>query len=211
MYQFEFADFSSTLISSCHYSAVTDIVFPQSVPCNRIAFLFLGYPFLATYVRSRMCLKAEHAWERGYQPTKTTCQTTYISCLHTHICFPSLSKSSELFATSSRNNVCVWHTVTGKELLRLVVPNLTCHAVDITPDGGAIITGADMFCCCLIWSLCIFCKCEILLRSDVIPLAWDDGKIRAFYPESGKPMYTIHDAHNKVCVVWINAPLVPLL
>ena len=32
-----------------------------------------------------------------------------------------------------------------------------------------------------------------------IPLAWDDGKIRAFYPESGKPMYTIHDAHNKVC------------
>jgi len=31
MYQFEFADFSSTLLSSCHHSAVTDIVFPQSV------------------------------------------------------------------------------------------------------------------------------------------------------------------------------------
>ena len=27
--------------------------------------------------------------------------------------------------------------------------------------------------------------------------AWDDGKIRAYYPQSGKPMYTIHDAHNK--------------
>ena len=63
----------------------------------------------------------------------------------THICFPSRRKSSDLFATSSRNTVCVWHTVTGKELLRLVVPNLTCHAVDITPDGGAIITGAETF------------------------------------------------------------------
>ena len=31
----------------------------------------------------------------------------------------------------------------------------------------------------------------------LIPTAWDDGKIRAFYPQSGKPMYTIHDAHNK--------------
>lgn len=62
---------------------------------------------------------------------------------HTHIHFPSRRKSSELFATSSRSTVCVWHTVTGKELLRLVVPNLTCHAVDITPDGGAIITGAE--------------------------------------------------------------------
>ena len=28
-------------------------------------------------------------------------------------------------------------------------------------------------------------------------VAWDDGKIRAFLPESGKPAYVIHDAHSK--------------
>ena len=28
-------------------------------------------------------------------------------------------------------------------------------------------------------------------------LAWNDGKIRAYTPESGKLKYTIHDAHNK--------------
>jgi len=38
---------------------------------------------------------------------------------------------------------------------------------------------------------------QLRLSYVFIPLAWDDGKIRAFYPESGKPMYTIHDAHNK--------------
>lgn len=39
------------------------------------------------------------------------------------------------------------------------------------------------------------CVCQIVL---LYTLAWDDGKIRAFYPESGKQMYTIHSAHNKV-------------
>jgi WD40 repeat protein len=83
----------------------------------------------------------------------------------TDICFPQ--GSSDLFATSSYGDVRVWHASTGKELLRLSTPNITCHAVTFTPDGKAIIT------------------------------AWDDGKIRAFYPQSGRPMYTIHDAHNK--------------
>ncbi|CAI8045501.1 Cilia- and flagella-associated protein 52 [Geodia barretti] len=83
----------------------------------------------------------------------------------TDVCFPQ--KSSDLFATSSYSDVRVWHADTGKELLRLSTPNVTCHAVAFTPNGKAIIT------------------------------AWDDGKIRAFYPQSGKPMYTISDAHNK--------------
>ena len=52
-----------------------------------------------------------------------------------------LRESSELFATSSHNDVRVWHAETGKELLRLIMPNLTCAAVDFTPDGRAIITG----------------------------------------------------------------------
>ena len=92
-------------------------------------------------------------------------------------------QSSELFATSSYSDVRVWHADTGKELLRLSTPNITCHAVAFTPDGKAIITG-----------MCIytrFSQCQCFL------LAWDDGKIRAFYPQSGRPMYTIHDAHNK--------------
>ena len=49
--------------------------------------------------------------------------------------------SSDLFATSSRHDVRVWHSNTGKELLRISVPNLQCNALAITPDGNAIITG----------------------------------------------------------------------
>ena len=113
--------------------------------------------------------------------------------LHTHHMVHPPSDSSELFATSSRGDVRVWHTGTGKELLRLVVPNLSCHALDITPDGGAILTGTHTH------STCILVHSTIVLFF-LLSLAWDDGKIRAFYPESGKPMYTIHDAHNKVCM-----------
>jgi WD40 repeat protein len=83
----------------------------------------------------------------------------------TDICFPR--RSSELFATSSRHDARIWHSTTGKELLRIKVANLFCNAIEITPDGKAIITG------------------------------WDDGKIRAFYPETAKSIYTIHNAHSK--------------
>jgi hypothetical protein len=31
----------------------------------------------------------------------------------------------------------------------------------------------------------------------MIASGWDDGKIRAFYPESGKVMFTINDAHQR--------------
>ena len=50
-------------------------------------------------------------------------------------------ESSELFVTSSINDVRVWHAASGKELLRLSIPNLTCNAVNITNDGHAVITG----------------------------------------------------------------------
>ena len=52
-----------------------------------------------------------------------------------------LSGSSELYATSSHDDVRVWHADTGKELLRVTNSNMICHAVCITPDGKAIITG----------------------------------------------------------------------
>lgn len=51
------------------------------------------------------------------------------------------SESSELYATSSHDDVRVWHAETGKELLRITNSNMICHAVLITPDGKAIITG----------------------------------------------------------------------
>lgn len=46
------------------------------------------------------------------------------------------------------------------------MPNLECFCVGFTADGGSIISG------------------------------WNDGKIRAFLPQSGNLMYVINDAHN---------------
>ena len=79
----------------------------------------------------------------------------------------------------------MWHADTGKELLRLSTPNVTCHAVAFTPNGKAIITGNQV--------TSSISQCH----TSHLNSAWDDGKIRAFYPQSGKPMYTISDAHNK--------------
>lgn len=85
----------------------------------------------------------------------------------------------------------VWHAASGKELLRIAVPNLLCNALEITPDGKAIVTGQSSK--TQLYSLhVLFINCSIMHF-----LAWDDGKIRTFFPESGKPAYTIHDAHGK--------------
>lgn len=74
---------------------------------------------------------------------------------------------SEVFATASTGCIRVWHLATCRELLRVAVPNLECFCVAFTTDGKSIISG------------------------------WSDGKIRAFAPQSGKLLYTIHDAHQK--------------
>ncbi|TUJ41097.1 Cilia- and flagella-associated protein 52 [Bagarius yarrelli] len=55
---------------------------------------------------------------------------------------------------------------TSKELLRIQVPNMTCHAVGFMPDGRSIYS------------------------------AWNDGKIRLFSPESGRLMRMITNAHS---------------
>ena len=34
------------------------------------------------------------------------------------------------------------------------------------------------------------------MRRHFLLAGWDDGRIRVFYPESGKPKYTIEDAHK---------------
>lgn len=77
------------------------------------------------------------------------------------------SGTSELFATCSFEDIRVWHSSTSQELLRIKVPNKTCNSLTFARDGSAIISG------------------------------WDDGKIRAFYPESGRVMFVINDAHQR--------------
>ncbi|NXC20565.1 CFA52 protein, partial [Corythaeola cristata] len=80
------------------------------------------------------------------------------------IVFPS--GISDLFATCSKNDIRVWYTPEHRELLRVVVPNMTCYALDITRDGKSIVS------------------------------AWSDRKIRAFRGQTGRPMYVINDAHS---------------
>lgn len=75
--------------------------------------------------------------------------------------------NSELFLSCSKNDIRIWNAAKMQEILRIQVPNLTCHCIDITEGGDTILSG------------------------------WDDGKIRAFFPESGKLKYIIHDAHTE--------------
>ena len=59
----------------------------------------------------------------------------------------------------------MWNSQTSSELLRIDVAGVECLCVAIARDGKSIVSG------------------------------WKDSKIRAFTPETGKLMYTIHDAH----------------
>ncbi|XP_029456180.1 cilia- and flagella-associated protein 52 [Rhinatrema bivittatum] len=74
--------------------------------------------------------------------------------------------TSELFATCSKSDIRVWYNLSNKELLRITIPNMTCHSIAFMKDGKSIIS------------------------------AWNDGKIRAFTPESGRLMYVIENAHS---------------
>ncbi|XP_054312590.1 cilia- and flagella-associated protein 52 isoform X1 [Pongo pygmaeus] len=104
IFQVSFTDFKETLIATCHFDAVEDIVFPFG--------------------------------------------------------------TAELFATCAKKDIRVWHTSSNRELLRITVPNMTCHGIDFMRDGKSIIS------------------------------AWNDGKIRAFAPETGRLMYVINSAHR---------------
>nr|XP_020760200.1 cilia- and flagella-associated protein 52 [Odocoileus virginianus texanus] len=104
IYRVSFTNFKETLITTCHFESVEDIVFPFG--------------------------------------------------------------TAELFATCAKKDIRVWHTLTNRELLRITVPNMTCHGIDFMRDGKSIIS------------------------------AWDDGRIRAFAPETGRLMYVINNAHR---------------
>ena len=78
---------------------------------------------------------------------------------------------SEVFATAGSSDVRVWHVSEARELLRVSCPNVECKCVSFMPDGGSILSG------------------------------WSDGKIRVFAPQTGRLMYTIHDAHKEVSAI----------
>lgn len=73
----------------------------------------------------------------------------------------------DLVVTSSHGDMRVWNTKAKQELLRIQVPNLECSCCFVTPSGSAIVSG------------------------------WDDGKIRAFYPETGRMKFIIPEAHSE--------------
>lgn len=73
---------------------------------------------------------------------------------------------SDIYCTCSYQDIRVWNMQKNQELLRITVQNMTCNAVIIMPGGKMIVS------------------------------AWDDGRIRAFAPESGKPIFVIEDAHR---------------
>ncbi|CAF0892575.1 unnamed protein product [Didymodactylos carnosus] len=75
--------------------------------------------------------------------------------------------SSELFGTCSFQDIRIWHAPTGNELLRITQANKTCNSICFTRDGKIIVSG------------------------------WDDGRIRCFYPETGREMFTVNDAHHR--------------
>jgi len=75
------------------------------------------------------------------------------------------SQSSALFATAAASDIRVWRTSSLVELLRIQVNGGTCQSLLFSPDGKCVISG------------------------------WLDGKIRAFTPQTGRPLWTIEDAH----------------
>ncbi|VFV44929.1 wd repeat-containing protein 16 [Lynx pardinus] len=79
IYRVNFTDFKETLIATCHFEAVQDVVFPFG--------------------------------------------------------------TAELFATCAKKDIRVWHTLSNRELLRITVPNMTCHGIDFMRDGKSIISG----------------------------------------------------------------------
>lgn len=94
---------------------------------------------------------------------KRLIKTSHYSAVHC-ICFPHAC--SDLLVSSSLQDIRLWETKEGKELLRLSVANKTCNVVAITRDGKSILSG------------------------------WDDGCIRAYYPESGRLMYVMDHTYG---------------
>lgn len=90
---------------------------------------------------------------------RSTCHSSRIN----DVAFPR--NYSEVFATCALSDIRVWNCKNRAELLRIQVPNLECHCLAFSEDGGTILSG------------------------------WSDGRLRAFLPQSGKLRFVINDAH----------------
>eukprot|EP00696_Hemimastix_kukwesjijk_P004816 gnl/Hemi2/16160_TR5363_c0_g1_i3.p1 gnl/Hemi2/16160_TR5363_c0_g1~~gnl/Hemi2/16160_TR5363_c0_g1_i3.p1 ORF type:complete len:512 (-),score=167.19 gnl/Hemi2/16160_TR5363_c0_g1_i3:116-1651(-) len=76
---------------------------------------------------------------------------------------------SGLFVTCAENEIRVWNAGTTAEILRITEPTtkaaLLCNCAVVMKDGRSILSG------------------------------WDDGKVRAYSPQTGRQLFVIHDAH----------------
>ncbi|XP_014217506.1 cilia- and flagella-associated protein 52-like [Copidosoma floridanum] len=90
-----------------------------------------------------------------------TCHTATIY----DVAFPH--NYSEIFATSSKNDIRLWRLETQRELLRITVPNFVCTSIYFSYDGRMLVS------------------------------AWNDGIIRAFTPQTGRLIFAILNAHLK--------------
>ncbi|KNC98884.1 uncharacterized protein SPPG_05851 [Spizellomyces punctatus DAOM BR117] len=105
---------------------------------------------------------------------KSTCHYSAVN----DIAFPE--DSSDVFATASDTDIRIWNAHTSQELLRIAVPNLECKCITFKKDGSSLISG------------------------------WNDGKIRAFGPQTGRLQYEITDAHKKgVTALAVTSPTSP--
>ena len=68
----------------------------------------------------------------GYHQQWVICMAVYVG-----VC----SNCSQMVATCGYQDIRVWNLNDHRELLRITVPNMTCHAVTITVDGKSIISG----------------------------------------------------------------------
>lgn len=90
-----------------------------------------------------------------------------VSCHHNKVHDIAFFKgTAALFATCGYEDIRIWDAKLFRELLRIRKDNLICNAIEFSPDGHSILS------------------------------AWNDNKIRAFMPESGRTLYEINNAHN---------------
>ncbi|XP_023303772.2 cilia- and flagella-associated protein 52 [Lucilia cuprina] len=93
-------------------------------------------------------------------------KTSHKKAVH-NIAFPK--NLSSVFATAGYETIRIWSTKRYQELLRIMVYNFQCAAIEFSYDGSSIIS------------------------------AWNDGVIRSFTPIRGRLIYAIPNAHNKGC------------
>jgi WD40 repeat protein len=108
----------------------------------------------------------------------TRLATSHVKAVN-QLCFPF--DCSELVLSCSNNNICVWHSIDGKELLRI-----TCeeHDKTLVKDTAASDEGV------------IECQ-SIFVPEDgkLIVSGWGDGSIRGYTPETGKLKWKQEHTH----------------